>query len=226
MSVSVVVLCAGSGTRMKMDKSKLLILLGGKTVLERSVMAFSDIPEITQRIVVCRKRDLEEFKLILKNYDVEFVVGGETRQQSMFNALRTVENADFIAIHDGARPLVKKESIVSAIKHARSVGGAAIGVPVKDTIKRVDGNSIISETVDRSNLISIQTPQVFDYEKYKECFDIAQKSGLDFTDDCQIFELNALKVALVIGNYDNIKITTPEDIAFANSILKSRGELT
>lgn len=225
MKIAVVILCAGSGTRMKMETSKLLIDLAGKTVLERSVMAFHNIQDITQKIVVCRQCDRKKFKSVLSKYDVDFVVGGETRQQSTLNALSVIENADFIAIHDGARPLVTKEGIVSTIDGAVKFGASAIGVPVKDTIKRIDAKSLIVETVDRNQLFSIQTPQIFNFANYKKAFESARKNGFDFTDDCQLLESFGMDVFAVKGDYNNIKITTQEDIQLALSILKSRGEL-
>lgn len=225
MKIAVVILCAGSGTRMKMEKSKLLIELLGETVLERSVKAFEDISCIVQRVVVCRQSDMDEFKSVLAKYDVDFVVGGETRQQSTENALSVIKNVDFIAIHDGARPLVTREGIIATVDGAVKFNASAIGVPVKDTIKKIDESSMIVETVDRSMLFSIQTPQIFNFEIYKKAFHTAKTNGWDFTDDCQIIESYGLDVFAVAGDYNNIKITTQEDIQLALSILKSRGEL-
>lgn len=219
-----VILAAGSGTRMKSDKSKLLLEINGKTVIERTVEAFSKISEIDEIIVVIRESDLNEFEKHLSKYDLSYCFGGATRQESVMNAVETIDECDLIIIHDGARPLVTEKEITDTINKAKETGAAAVGVTPKDTIKIVDENLQIVGTPDRSNLISIRTPQVFDFSQYLKAVDLAKKQGKDFTDDCRLVENLGRKVNVVIGEYTNIKITTPEDIPMAESILKMRGE--
>lgn len=219
-----VILAAGSGTRMKSDKSKLLLEINGKTVIERTVKAFSKISEIDEIIVVIRESDLNEFEKHLSKYDLSYCFGGATRQESVMNAVETIDECDLIIIHDGARPLVTEKEITDTISKAKETGAAAVGVTPKDTIKIVDENLQIVGTPDRSNLISIRTPQVFDFSQYLKAVDLAKKQGKDFTDDCRLVENLGRKVNVVIGEYTNIKITTPEDIPMAESILKMRGE--
>lgn len=219
-----VILAAGSGTRMKSDKSKLLLEINGKTVIERTVKAFSKISEIDEIIVVIRESDLNEFEKHLSKYDLSYCFGGATRQESVMNAVETIDECDLIIIHDGARPLVTEKEITDTINKAKETGAAAVGVTPKDTIKIVDENLQIVGTPDRSNLISIRTPQVFDFSQYLKAVDLAKKQGKDFTDDCRLVENLGRKVNVVIGEYTNIKITTPEDIPMAESILKMRGE--
>lgn len=219
-----VILAAGSGTRMKSDKSKLLLEINGKTVIERTVKAFSKISEIDEIIVVIRKSDLDEFEKHLSKYNLSYCFGGATRQESVMNAVETIDECDLIIIHDGARPLVTEKEITDTINKAKETGAAAVGVTPKDTIKIVDENLQIVGTPDRSNLISIRTPQVFDFSQYLKAVDLAKKQGKDFTDDCRLVENLGRKVNVVIGEYTNIKITTPEDIPMAESILKMRGE--
>ncbi len=220
-----VILGAGNGTRMGIDKSKMLLEIGGKTVIERSVAAFSDMPEIDEIIVVCRECDVDLFSQLITDEDVSFVIGGETRQQSVMNAVETIDECDYIIIHDGARPLVTQKAIINTLDKAQECRAAATGVTVKDTIKVVDDNLAIVDTPDRSRLISIQTPQIFDFGLYKEALKKAQADSKDYTDDCQLVENLGTKVYAVQGDYDNIKITTKSDIPLAENILKMRGEL-
>ena len=220
-----VILGAGNGTRMGIDKSKMLLEIGGKTVIERSVAAFSDMPEIDEIIVVCRECDVDLFSQLITDEDVSFVIGGETRQQSVMNAVETIDECDYIIIHDGARPLVTQKAIINTLDKAQECRAAATGVTVKDTIKVVDDNLAIVDTPDRSRLISIQTPQIFDFGLYKEALKKAHADSKDYTDDCQLVENLGTKVYAVQGDYDNIKITTKSDIPLAENILKMRGEL-
>lgn len=220
-----VILGAGNGTRMGIDKSKLLLEIGGKTVIERTVETFENTPEVDEIIVVCRECDIEEFSNILTDENVSFVIGGETRQESVANAVEVIDDCDYIIIHDGARPLVTETEIVNTLDKAQNTKAAATGVRVKDTIKVVDDELVIVETPDRSKLVSIQTPQIFDFNTYKTALDKAKNEGKDYTDDCQLVENLGLKVSAVIGSYENIKITTKSDISLAENILKQRGEL-
>lgn len=226
MSNVAIILGAGNGTRMRSEKSKLLFEINGKTVVERTVSAFSKIDLIDEIIVVCREGDLDDFEDVLSDYELSCCFGGSTRQGSVMNALDTIEDSecDLLIIHDGARPLVTEKEIVDTINFAKDKGAAAVGVPVKDTIKVVDSQMQIVDTPDRSTLISIRTPQIFDYKLYKNAVDFAKKQGKDFTDDCQLVENYGKPVFAVEGDYGNIKITTPEDIPMAESILKMRGE--
>lgn len=231
MSNTAVILAAGNGTRMKANKSKLLLDLRGKTVIEHTVSAFSQARSaddvIDDIIVVCRESDISEYKDILQPYNVKFCIGGATRQQSVCNAVEYICSnniaCDYIVIHDGARPLVTEAEIKNTIQNAVKFGASAVGVPVKDTIKIVDGDRKIIDTPERSSLIAIQTPQIFRFDTYKAALDTAQSQGLDFTDDCKLFENIGKSVYVTIGEYTNIKITTPEDIPAAEAILKMRG---
>lgn len=222
-----VILGAGNGTRMKADRSKLLLEISEKTVLERTVEIFSKADCIDEIIVVCRKNDLDDFEKVLSDYELSYCFGGATRQESVKNAVATIEDGecDLLIIHDGARPLITQKEIADTVNLAKDKGAAAVGVPVKDTIKVVDSEMKIVDTPDRSTLISIRTPQIFAFDMYKEALSLAEKQGVDFTDDCQLVENLGKPVYTVCGDYGNIKITTPEDIPMAESILKMRGEV-
>lgn len=219
-----VILAAGNGTRMGIDKSKLLLDIGGKTVIERTVETFENMAEIDEIIVVCRECDFETFSELLPDENVSFVIGGETRQESVRNAVETIDECDYIIIHDGARPLVREDTVLRTLDKAQSDKAAAVGVYVKDTIKLVDDDLNIADTPNRKYLVSIQTPQIFDFELYKQSLEKAIQQGKDYTDDCQLVENYGAKVSVVLGEYDNIKITTKSDIPLAESLLNARSE--
>lgn len=224
MSNTAIILAAGNGTRMKADKSKLLLEINGKTVIERTVNTFSNIADIDDIIVVVRETDIPLYENVLSKYNISYCIGGSTRQESVSNAVETVDNADMLIIHDGARPLVTENEISNTLRVAQEKGAAAVGVRVKDTIKVVDKNNKIINTPERSSLIAIQTPQIFKFDKYIEAMKLAKEQGKDFTDDCKLLENAGEDVFVVDGEYTNIKITTPEDIPVAESILNARGE--
>ena len=215
-----IILGAGNGTRMKTKDSKLLLKIGEKTVIERSVDAFLSSSDIDEVIVTVREQDLETFSALLADERVTFVIGGDTRQQSVRNAVETIDECGLLAIHDGARPLSSSDVIDDTVRAAKEYSAAATGVYVKDTIKVVDKDGFVVNTPNRSTLFAVQTPQIFDFELYKSALEFAEKNGRDFTDDCQLVEYYGKKVKMVTGDYTNIKITTPEDIDFAESILK------
>lgn len=206
---------------MKTKDSKLLLKINGKTVLERSVNAFLNISDVDEVIVVAREKDIPAFSDILTDERVSFVVGGDTRQQSVMNALDVIDDCELIIIHDGARPLIKSEDIENTIRAAKENKAAAVGVFVKDTVKVVDKNGFVISTPDRSTLFAVQTPQIFDFELYRNAAQNAREKGLDFTDDCQLVESFNQKVKTVVGSYSNIKITTPDDIVLAENLLKN-----
>lgn len=206
---------------MKTKDSKLLLKINGKTVLERSVNAFLNISDVDEVIVVAREKDIPAFSDILTDERVSFVVGGDTRQQSVMNAVDVIDDCELIIIHDGARPLIKSEDIENTIRAAKENKAAAVGAFVKDTVKVVDKNGFVVSTPDRSTLFAVQTPQIFDFELYRNAAQNAREKDLDFTDDCQLVESFNQKVKTVVGSYSNIKITTPDDIVLAENLLKN-----
>lgn len=206
---------------MKTKDSKLLLKINGKTVLERSVNAFLNISDVDEIIVVAREKDIPAFSDILTDERVSFVVGGDTRQQSVMNAVDVIDDCELIIIHDGARPLIKSEDIENTIRAAKENKAAAVGVFVKDTVKVVDKNGFVVSTPDRNTLFAVQTPQIFDFELYRNAAQNAREKGFDFTDDCQLVESFNQKVKTVVGSYSNIKITTPDDIVLAENLLKN-----
>lgn len=221
-----IIVAAGSGSRMKSSKNKLLLPLGEKTVIERTVKTFEDIPQIGEIIVVCREEELETMSSILPGEKITFVIGGKTRQESVKNAVETIDpdECETVIIHDGARPLVTKEEILETLEEAKRTGAAATGVFVKDTIKVINDDYVITDTPDRTKLVAIHTPQIFNLKLYLKAVEKAAMQKKDFTDDCKLLENIGVPVSVVIGEYGNIKITTPEDIPMAQAILEERGD--
>lgn len=223
--VTAIILAAGNSTRMG-GVNKQFLEVGGTPVLLRSVQAFLWVRRIEEILVVCRREDWEAVDNLLHGLPKVRVVpvGGATRQQSVENALNCVYPlSDMVAIHDGARPLVRPEDIERTLDAAEKTGGAVLGVMVKDTIKQVQ-DGVIQSTPDRSTLFSAQTPQVFMLDIYRSAMKKAKEQEWDFTDDAQLFERSGLPVAAVVGHYDNIKITTPEDIPAADAMLALQPE--
>lgn len=224
MKASAVIVCAGNSTRMG-GVNKILLPLGERLVIGVTMQAFEKCESISEIIIVARESDIPAIKAEAESAGItklrDCVCGGATRQESVINGVRSIsKDSELIAIHDGARPLVKPEHIEKAVRDASVFGGATLGVPVKDTIKLVD-DGLIADTPPRSQLYITQTPQIFKRSLYFEGIDFALEHDLDFTDDCQLVEAIGGKVCMTIGDYTNIKLTTPEDIAFAE-LLYSR----
>lgn len=222
--VSVLIMSAGSSRRMG-GQNKQQLLLGGEPVLVRSVKAFLGLPEVLEILVVASLENAEGYQRLLAGWLGEEALvrvvakGGATRQQSVFGGIEEVSpQAEYIAIHDGARPLVRKEDIRRVFADAQSKGAAILAVPVKDTIKMArDGK--ITGSPERSGLFQAQTPQVFERTAYLSAMEAALKEGFDFTDDAQLFEQAGREVFLTMGSEDNLKVTTPGDIAAAQAAL-------
>lgn len=225
MSISAIIVCGGSSSRMN-GVNKLLLPLGKTNVAGRSMLAFEQCPEVGDIVVVCRECDRKELENTAEKLGIAklrgFAEGGATRQESVFNGLKKISSdTSLIAVHDGARPLVKPEHIARTARDAEVFGAAVLGVPVKDTIKVVN-DGLITDTPYRPSLYITQTPQIFKRRIYFEAVDFALEHGLDFTDDCQLAEAIGVKVCMTEGEYENIKITTPEDIRIANLLLEEQ----
>ncbi len=223
--VSAIILAAGNSTRMG-GVNKQFLELGGEPVLRRSVQAFVWVRRIDEILVVCRRSDWDAVDEMLHGLPRVRVIpcGGETRQQSVKNALEYVYPlCDTVAIHDGARPLVRPEDIERTLDAAEGCGGALLGVMTKDTVKQVKDGMVVA-TPDRSGIFCAQTPQVFRLAGYRAAMQKAEEQQFTFTDDAQLFEQAGLPVAAVTGHYDNIKITTPEDLPAAEAMLALQPE--
>ncbi len=219
---SVILVCAGNATRMG-GVNKILLQLGDTNVIGHSLRAFQNCPDVAEIIIVTKAENNDIIRETAAKLGITKLAaiteGGDTRQKSVMEGLKLVsKDSQYIAIHDGARPLVKPEHIAKVIRDARVFGGATLGVPVKDTIKVVDDGLII-DTPHRPSLYITQTPQVFRKRLYFEAVDFALEHELDFTDDCQLVEAIGGKVYMTVGDYTNIKLTTPEDRAIAEVLL-------
>lgn len=226
---SAIIVCAGNASRMQ-GLNKILLPLGQTTVAGCAMLAFQQCERIAEIIIVARPCDHEALRKTAEAANITklktITEGGSTRQESVMKGLEQVsEGTKLIAIHDGARPLVKPMHIEKVIKDAQVFGGATLGVPVKDTIKIVN-DSLITDTPYRPSLYITQTPQVFKKSVYFKAVQFAVDHELDFTDDCQLAEAIGCKVYMTTGDYTNIKITTPEDIEIAQLLLKRNKEET
>lgn len=225
MFVSAVIVSAGNSTRMG-GLNKQFLELDGAPVIVNTIASFENSSIIDEIIIVTRESDIEDVAKLVKKYAFHkvsnIVKGGETRQLSVYEGVVKTSNiTDLIVIHDGARPLVSDRVITGTIKIAAKFGAAATGVKVKDTVKVVDDNDNIVDTPNRAYMRFIQTPQVFDKKLYLDAVTTI-KNSKDFTDDCKLIEAYGRTVKFVDGDYENIKITTPEDIELAESYLKRR----
>lgn len=224
---SVVIVSAGRGSRMKADINKQFLKLQNKEVIAHTIDKFYNNENIGEIIVVVREDEAEFFKInIIEKYgykNIKIAFGGSERQDSVYNGLKMVdENCKIVLIHDGARPFVNNETIDSAIESAKENKCVIVGVPVKDTIKVIDENNNVCDTPDRSTLWSIQTPQVFDYSLIMKAHEKAREDNYYGTDDSMLVEYFGQKVKVVEGSYNNIKITTPEDLKIGEEILRDK----
>ena len=223
-AVGAVIAAAGSSSRMG-GRDKLAEPLDGIPVILRTLAAVEAVPEIREIVVVTREDRVEEYRRLLGQCSRlrAVVPGGSTRQESVRNGVRALSpDCTLAAIHDGARPLVTPEVFARCIEAARSCGAATAAVPVKDTIKLADEAGRVLDTPDRSRLWAVQTPQIFDRERYLRAAEEAERRGLSCTDDCQLFEAMGWEVQLVMGDYRNLKLTTPEDFLAAGAYLEGR----
>lgn len=230
--IAAVCLAAGQGKRMESKVQKQYLLIQDKPVLYYSLKAFQD--SSVEEIVLVVGAGEEEYcqKEIVDKYGFTkvraIVAGGKERYHSVFHGLQAVREADYVLIHDGARPFLTQEIINRCVEGAKEYRACVAGMPVKDTIKLADSEGNIESTPERSRVWMIQTPQSFEYSLIKDAYTtlIEQenkgiKTSIPVTDDAMVVEyfLNQ-KVHLVYGSYENIKITTPEDMRIAEAFLK------
>ena len=216
-----VIVAAGTASRMG-GIDKLMEELRGVTVIKRSVQAFEDCDAIKEIVIVTRP----DLILPIQNLCAPFkkvtaiVAGGETRPQSVqagMNALS--KKVKLVAVHDGARPLVSVQLIDRVVRGANSYGAAVPGIPVKDTVKEANGG-IVKQTLDRSSLYAVQTPQAFDFDLLRGALDKTKLEDAQITDDASAVENMGMSVKMVVGDERNIKITTPLDLRLAELLIE------
>ena len=220
-----IILAAGKGRRMGEPINKQYLNIKGYPVLYYTLKAFSQSNCIDEIIVVVAEGEMDYcMEEVIKKYDFlkvkDVVIGGTERQDSVINGLNAASNCEIVLIHDGARPFITQSIISDAICYANLYGAAACGVQPKDTIKIKDSFGFSIETPEREKLFCVQTPQAFKYDLIMECHKKNRKDGVKVTDDTMVVEKYGNKVYLYEGSYNNIKVTTPEDLEIGRYILE------
>ena len=212
MSKFQVIITAGGTSSRYGNRNKLLEIIKDKSVIEETVNKFLPFNEIDEIIIPCNNGIIDDFKSIFKNEKIKIVLGGDSRQKSVYNALKYVNNP-YVLIHDGARPLVTPEIIQYTMDSTIKYGAVSVMTKTTDTIKEVDESGRIIRTIDRAKLYNTQTPQGF---KTSLIIDAHNKLiNMSFTDDCSMLEYLNIHVYIVNGSYTNIKITVKNDLDFA-----------
>ena len=226
MSNTAVILAAGLGKRMQAGHNKQFIEICGQSILTHTLTVFAQIPEIAKIVLVVRAGEEDTCQNMIpeiaENKTV-LAIGGKERQDSVHNGIRAITwECEYILIHDGARPLVTEEVIRRTLLAAQNSGAAICAVPVKDTIKQADSDGNVLATIPRESLWAAQTPQVFRADLIRRAYENAYVHNHYGTDDASLVEYLGEKIKIVTGDYENIKITTPEDIPTAEQILQKR----
>jgi 2-C-methyl-D-erythritol 4-phosphate cytidylyltransferase len=228
MKYQVIIPAAGQGKRMKAGKNKLLLELDERPILIHTLEVFERDTACEGVILAVHEDDKAALEKLADIHGLskikEMVFGGKERQDSVYNALKTVEKAEMVLVHDGARPFIAENVIKELLKEAGNRGAAIAAAPVKDTIKKAEGG-IVQETIERSGLWQVQTPQAFRIDLLMEAHRRAQQEDFTGTDDASLVERLGEEVGIVESDYDNIKITTPEDLYFAEAILAKRRQI-
>lgn len=225
--VSAIIAAGGKGRRMGAGINKVYLPLRGKEILAHTLEVFQNCDVIDEIIVVTGPEDITRCRAIIEKYDITKAVsvkeGGAERSDSVYIGLLAA-SGDIAVIHDGARCLITDGEIRAVVSDAEKYGAAALGVSVKDTLKTIDESGTIVGTVDREKIVHIQTPQVFRRAEITELHRRIKAEGAEVTDDCSVFERYNRKVHVTPGNYENVKITTPIDIAMAERIIELRNK--
>jgi len=222
--VGAVIVAAGSSQRMG-EGDKMSALLGGEPILVRVVDVFQNCDFIDQIVVVVSKQTLKQWRPLVIEQGwfkvVDICPGGERRQDSVAAGLSRLEECHWVVIHDGARPLVTEDLIRRGLAEAEETGAAVAAVPVTDTIKVAGDDRLVRSTPLRDNLWSAQTPQVFRFDIITKAY---RHVKAEVTDDASLVEQSGYKVKLYMGSYDNIKVTTPDDLALAEVLWQKHGK--
>lgn len=228
LMISAVIAAAGLGLRMDANLNKLYMKIGNMPILAISIKAFQNCDSIDEIVVVVRKEDINycENEIVKKygyNKVKKIIEGGKSRQKSVYNGLKELNcDCGIVLIHDGARPFITDRIILENINTAKNFNAACTAVPVKDTVKKSNKDNFVIETLERQNLWAVQTPQTFMFCTILDAHEIAIKDGFEGTDDAILVERMDMPVKLVMGDYNNIKITTPEDLIIAEKIMQKR----
>lgn len=220
--IAIILLAGGIGSRMKMATPKQFLTINDKPIAHYSFEILITLPNVAQVVVVAAREYHHLFKTSVKDVKLSYALPGIRRQDSLYNGLQKCSaSVDYICIHDAARPCVTKEVIQQTIKAAREHGAAAVGVPLKFTVKQCNADQMVLNTPDRSSLWEIQSPQVVRQDLLQRGFEMVNRLNATVTDDVSLIEHLNHPVKIVEGSSTNLKITTPEDLAFAEYLLKN-----
>jgi 2-C-methyl-D-erythritol 4-phosphate cytidylyltransferase len=228
--LGIVIVAAGKGSRMRTAMSKQYLELGGRPILVHTLQLFQNMPEVEQIVLAVGEADVERCQHYVQDYNFskvkQVLPGGKERQDSVLKGLTALStDTEWVLVHDGVRPFVTAEQVLACWHKAMEVEAAVLAVPVKDTIKVVDPSGQVQSTPDRKSLWAIQTPQAFRASLLREAHEKAGYEGFVGTDDAMLVERLGKPVHVIEGDYYNIKITTPEDLPWAEWILHHvRGE--
>jgi len=231
MYTSVIILAAGQGKRMNAHKNKQFLKVFGKAILLYTLEAFQKVDEIDEIIFVVNKKENNEIKrnivdpfLEKSGINLKLVVGGKERYDSVYNGLKVLNGqCRYVLVHDGARPLVSKEEIISVLDGLNESKACVLGVKAKNTFKLVNKSGYVENTLSRERLYSILTPQGFHKSVIKEAYDRGIKNAAGITDDGMMVEqYTDYMVKIIEGTYENIKITTPEDLLLMEGFLRKK----
>lgn len=221
----VVIVAAGRGKRMGTEESKQYLQLGGKPIIVHTLESFQAMAFIDEIVLVVGADDIARCHLWCQQYSISkvkaIIEGGAERQHSVHAGLKQIAT-QWVMVHDGVRPFVSEQAVMRCCHSAERHHAAVLAVPVKDTIKQVNREGVITATPDRQSLWAIQTPQAFRHDVVLEAHEAAERAGMLGTDDSSVVEWNGASVVVAEGEYTNIKITTPEDLPWAELLLKQR----
>ena len=219
-----VIVCGGSSSRMN-GVDKMFAEIGGKPIAAITIDVFEKSCEIDNIIIVTKAESIFKMQQLCETYGfkkvTDIVEGGSCRQRSVANGIDKIcDENSIVLIHDGARPFVTEDCIKRVKEAALKLGACTCAVKVKDTLKQINGDRLVVSTLDRDSLVSVQTPQGFNVGLYKMAVEMQQFELEKFTDDCSVVEALGINVYTVNGDYNNIKITTAEDLLFAEFLIK------
>ncbi len=229
--LTVIVPAAGAGSRMGFGKNKAFITVRDIPLLVLCMKMLAETGMARRVIVVTRAWEITETERMLKEYQPDFfpdinwqvTAGGRERQDSVANGLALVtDESGYVAVHDGARPFAGTEVFARTFARAKEFGAAIAAVPLKDTVKVVDARGIVVSTPERSSLCAVQTPQIFEINVLRRGYDFLKEHPVAVTDDASLVEASGHPVAVAEGSYENIKVTTPEDLLLAEKILEKQ----
>lgn len=228
-SYQVVLLAAGQGKRMQAGRNKQFLSIAGIPLLIHTIRVFEEDSLCKEILLVINQKEFSDIEALLQQWEIKkpvrFVTGGKERQDSVYAGIQagaeTAEETDLVFIHDAARPFVQQKELHALAEEAEKAGAAILAVPVKDTVKEAVEGTIV-KTTDRSLLWAAQTPQAFHYQTILKAHEQAKRGSHMGTDDASLVEYNGGKVKIVTGTYENFKVTTPEDLLFAEAVIRHR----